>query len=42
MKSKMERFNRYDGLVHNKDGTVEFLEGGLVRYTNGANGSNLV
>ena len=30
----MKHFNPNDGLIHNEDGTLEFLEGGLVQGVN--------
>jgi len=33
-KERMKRFNPADGLIHNKDGSTEFVEGGIVEGAN--------
>jgi len=35
IKDKLSKLNEWDGLVHNKDGSKEFLEGGKVSGANG-------
>lgn len=34
IKDKLAKLNPYDGLIHNEDGTTEFLEGGIVGGAN--------
>ena len=41
MKDKLSKLNTFDGLVHNQDGSKEFLEGGHVKTVTGANLSSL-
>merc|ERR1712083_353240 len=41
IKDKLSRLNPFDGLVHNKDGSKEFLDGGKVETVNGADLSSL-